>query len=67
MFNFQWPVWESESDNTKFNTPAPLSHLRPFNANESLDTGERKWQIGPNFDISTFSVGGNALQVTRVT
>ncbi len=22
MLNFQWPVWESESDNTKFNTPA---------------------------------------------
>ncbi len=28
MLNFQWPVWESESDNTKFNTPAPHSHLR---------------------------------------
>ncbi len=29
MLNFQWPVWESESDNTKFNTAAPHSHLRP--------------------------------------
>ncbi len=28
MLNFQWPVWESESDNTKFNTSAPHSHLR---------------------------------------
>ncbi len=28
MLNFQWPVWESESDNTKCNTPAPPSHLR---------------------------------------
>ncbi len=35
MLNFQWPVWESESDNTKFNTPAPHSHLRPCNTNES--------------------------------
>ncbi len=25
MLNFQWPVWESESDNTKCNTPAPHS------------------------------------------
>ncbi len=23
MLNFQWPVWESESDNKKINTPAP--------------------------------------------
>ncbi len=22
MLNFQWSVWESESDNTTFNTPA---------------------------------------------
>ncbi len=51
MSNFQWPVWESESDNTKFNTPAPHSHLRPCNANESHDTGERKWLIGPDLDI----------------
>ncbi len=28
--------------NTKFNTPAPHSHLRPCNTNESHDTGERK-------------------------
>ncbi len=28
MLNFQWPVWESESDNSKFNTPAPHLHLR---------------------------------------
>ncbi len=35
MLNFQWPVWESESDNIKFNTPAPHSHLRPCNTNES--------------------------------
>ncbi len=43
MLNFQWPVWESESDNTKFNTPAPHSHLRPCNTNESHDTRERPW------------------------
>ncbi len=51
MLNFQWPVWESESDNTKFNTPASYSHLRPYNINKSHDTGERKWLIGPNLDI----------------
>ncbi len=45
-----WPVWESESDNTKFNSPAPHSHLRPCNTNKSHDTGERKWLIGPNLD-----------------
>ncbi len=33
-------VWERESDNTKFNTPAPHSHLRPCNTNESHDTRE---------------------------
>ncbi len=43
----------SESDNTKFNTPAPHSHRRPCNTNESHDTGERKWLIGPNLDIFT--------------
>ncbi len=32
ILNFQWPVWESESDNIKFNTPAPHSHLRPCNS-----------------------------------
>ncbi len=53
MLNFQWPVWESESDNTKFNTPAPHSHLRPCNTNESHATGDRKWLIGPNLDIFT--------------
>ncbi len=53
MLNFQWPVWESESDNTKCNTPAPHSHLRPRNTNESHDTGERKWLIGPNLDMFT--------------
>ncbi len=53
MLNFQWPVWESESNNTRFNTPAPHSHLRPCNTNESHDTGERKWLIGPNLDIFT--------------
>ncbi len=41
MLNFQWPVWESESDNTKFNTPAPHSHLRPCNTNKSHDTREK--------------------------
>ncbi len=25
MLNFQWPVWESENDSTKFNTPATPS------------------------------------------
>ncbi len=53
MLNFQSPVWESESDNTKLNTPAPRSHPRPCNTNESHDTGERKWLIGPNLDIFT--------------
>jgi hypothetical protein len=46
------PCWASsdqcESDNTKFNTPAPHSHLRPCNTNESHDTRERKWLIRPN-------------------
>ncbi len=52
MLNFQWPVWESESDNTKFNTPAPLHTWDPCNTNESHDTGERKWLIGPNWIFS---------------
>ncbi len=39
MLNFQWPVWESESDNTKFSTPAPHSHMRPCNTNDSLTPG----------------------------
>ncbi len=43
----------SERDNTKLNTPAPHSHLRPCYINESRDTGERKWRIGPNVDIFT--------------
>ena len=42
-----------ESDDTKFNTPAPQSHLRPRNTNESYDTREGKWLIGPNLDIFT--------------
>ncbi len=53
MLNFQWPVWENESDNTKFNTPAPHSHLRPCNTNASHDTEEEKWLIGPSLDIFT--------------
>ncbi len=55
MLNFQWPVWESERDNTKFNTPAPHSHLRHCNTNESHDTGER--QFG-HFHFWTFSLRG---------
>ncbi len=51
ILNFQWPVRESERNNTKFNTPAPHWHLRPFNTNESHDTGERKWLIGPNWTL----------------
>ncbi len=47
------PVWESESDNTKFNTPAPHSHLRPCNTSESHDPGEREFLIWPNLDIFT--------------
>ncbi len=43
----------TESDNTKFNTPAPHSHLRPCNTNETHDTWESKWLIGPNLDIFT--------------
>ncbi len=42
--------WE---DNTKFNTPAPHSHLRPCITNESHDTGEYKLLIGLNLDIFT--------------
>ncbi len=38
---------------TKFNTPAPYSHLRPCNTNKSHDTGERKWLFGPNLEIFT--------------
>ncbi len=53
MLNFQWPEWESECDKTKFNTPSPHSHLRSCNTNESHDTGERKWLIGPNLEIFT--------------
>ncbi len=41
MLNIQWPVWESECDNTKFNTPAPYSHQRV------TWHWERKWLIGP--------------------
>ena len=40
---------EYESDNTKFNTPAPHSHLRPCNTNKSHDTLEGKWLIGSKF------------------
>jgi hypothetical protein len=57
MLNFQCPEagWEREceSDDTKCNTPAPHSHLRPCNTNESHDTREGKWLIGPNLDIFT--------------
>ncbi len=51
-----WPVWESESDNTKFNTPAPHSHLRPCNTNESHDTGERKWRKFGHFHFGVYSL-----------
>ncbi len=51
--HIQWLVWESESDNTTFNIPAPHSHLRPCNINELHDTGERKWLIMPNLVIFT--------------
>ncbi len=44
---------QNEIDNTKFNTPAPHSHLKPYNTNESHDTGERKWIIAHNLDIFT--------------
>ena len=46
-------IRECESDNTKFNTPAPHSHLIPCNTYESHHTGEGKWLIGPNLDIFT--------------
>ncbi len=50
MLNFQWPVWESESDNTKFNTPAP------HNTNESHDT--EKWEKMANWSqFGHFHVG----------
>ncbi len=39
MLNFRWPVWESESNNTKFNTPAPHSHLRPCNTKSHMTPG----------------------------
>ncbi len=45
MLNFQWTVWESESDNTKFNTPARVRWHR----------GEKIANLGPIF---TFSLGG---------
>ena len=54
MLNFQWPVWESER--TTFNTPAPHSHLRPCNTNESHDTREGKSLIGPSLDIVNLGV-----------
>ncbi|XP_053481998.1 uncharacterized protein C1orf21 homolog isoform X1 [Ictalurus furcatus] len=44
---------ECESHDTKFNTPAPHSHLRPRSTNKSHDTGEGKWLIGHNLDIFT--------------
>ncbi len=60
IFNFHLIIVQSgrqmyvrESDNTKFNTPALHSHLRPCNTNESHDTGERKGLIGPNLDMFT--------------
>ncbi len=54
MLNFQWPVWESKSEcnNTKFNTPAPHSHLRPCNTSESHHTEERKGELGSNWSFS---------------
>lgn len=30
-----------------------VTHMRPCYTNESHDTGERKWLIGPNLDIFT--------------
>ncbi len=53
MLNFQWPVRESETDKTKFNTLAPHSHMRPCNTNESHDTREManwaqfEFELGP--------------------
>ncbi len=58
MLNFKWPVWVSESDKTKCNTPAPHSHLRPCNTNESHDTGERKmanWAQFGHFYLGVYS------------
>ncbi|KAG8133542.1 hypothetical protein E2320_011319 [Naja naja] len=47
----------SESNNTKFNIPAPPSHLRPCNTIESHDIREGKWLLGPHLDIITFVAG----------
>ncbi|MEQ2171106.1 hypothetical protein GOODEAATRI_007338 [Goodea atripinnis] len=44
---------ECEGDNTKFNTPAPHSHLRPCNTKKSHDIRDGKWLIGDNLDIFT--------------
>ncbi len=55
MLNFLWPVWESESDNTKFNTPAPHSHPRPCNTSECFTPGRENCYLGP---IWTFSLRG---------
>ena len=44
---------ECESDNTKFNTPDPCSHLRPCKTDESHDPWEGKWLIWPSLDIFT--------------
>ncbi len=44
MLNFQWPVWESESDNSKFNTPAPHSHLRLVTLTSHMTPGR---ELGP--------------------
>ncbi len=58
MLNFQWPVWESESDNTKFNTPAPHSHLRPCNTKSHWHRGEKmanRAQFG-HFHLGVYSL-----------
>ena len=52
-FHVELPVTsmsECERDNTKLNTPAPHSHLRPCNTNKSHDTGEGKLLIGHSLD-----------------
>ncbi len=43
MLNFQWPVWESESDNTKFNTPAPRGVMIRVSCIERF-TESSKWK-----------------------
>ncbi len=46
--------WTSSDQYERVRVITPnWTHLRPCNTNDSHDTGERKWLIGPNLDIFT--------------